>query len=325
MKKDGSFYKRLYSEILLGYTSVVLKDRVFYLKHQDSLDSMEQAKAYEINYQYAKSKGLEIESEKLDFIIKNGLWTQEEENKIAKLKEALERQEMTQKKLFVKAQKIQNQKKIDQTRHEITELVSKKNDLLGETCETFAAKKSQEEMLRTSFYKNKDLTEHYYSVEDFEDLTSSDISTLFLLMANAMKDFSEKNLKIISLCPFFLNSFFLCSDNAYNFFGVPVSRLSNNQISLYSMGSTIKDYASKGNPIPDNILEDPEKALSWFEFDPEASKHNSEKLGGTIVGATMEEMKQSDPNAVDVNTAGKEMFKDKKTLNMQDMLKLHGY
>lgn len=325
MKKDSSFYKRLYSEILLGYTPVVLKDRVFYLKHQDGLDSIEQAKSYDINYQYAKSKGLDEESEKLKFIIKNELWTQQEESKVAKLKDELERYELTQKKLFVKAQKIQNQNKIDKIKDELGLLLAKKNDIMGETCETFAAKKSQEEMLRTSFYKDKDLKEYYYDEDEFDDLNSAEISGLFLLMANALKDFSEKNLKIVCLCPFFLNSFFLCSDNAYAFFGKPVSKLSNNQVSLYSMGITVKDYASKGHPIPDNVLDDPEKAMSWFDFDPNTTSENSEKSGGTVVGASMEELKRANPDAVDINVAKEKMFKDKQQLNMQDMLKLHGY
>lgn len=325
MKKDSSFYKRLYSEILLGYTPVVLKDRVFYLKHQDGLDAVEQAKAYDINYQYAKTRGLEEDSEKLKFIIKNGLWTEQEEKRIAKLKDELDRAELTQKKLFVKAQKIQNQNKINKIKEELSSLIIKKNDMMGETCETFAVKKSHEELLRTSFYKDKNLTDFYYSEDEFDELSAAEISTLFLLMSNALKDFNDKNIRIIALCPFFLNSFFLCSDDAYSFFGKPVSRLSTNQISIYSMGITIKDYASKGNMIPDNILDDPEKASAWFDFDPNIAKQDSEKAGGTIIGATIQEMKRVNPEAIDINSAQDKMFKGKTELNMQDMLKLHGY
>ena len=51
----------------------------------------------------------------------------------------------------------------------------------------------------------------------------------------------------------------------------------------------------------------------------------SDKDGGTIVGATIEEMKRADPNAKSIGQMAKEEFKDKKQLNMQDMLKLHGY
>lgn len=325
MKKDSSFYKKLYSEILLGYSSIVLKDRVFYLKHIDSLDSLEQSKSYEINFQYAKTRGLEQEKDKLEFVIKNDIWSQEKENEIASLKDRLERLEATQKKLFVKAQRDQNQKEIDKVVSQLSLLNSERAEALGETCETFASKKSQEAMIRSLFFKDEQLKERLYTKEEFDDLENSEISTLFVLMGRGFAEYTEANIRILSLCPFFLNSFFLCSDSAYNFYGKAVSLLSNNQISLYSNGLTVKDYASKGHPLPDNILDDPEKAMAWFTFDPDAKDKISDKDGGTIVGATIEEMKRADPNAKSIGQMAKEQFKDKKQLNMQDMLKLHGY
>ena len=325
MKKDSSFYKKLYSEILLGYSSVVLKDRVFYLKHIDSLDSLDQSRAYAINFEYAKAKGLEQEKEKLDFIITNDIWEKEKENEIASLKERLERLHATQKKLFVQAQRNQNQKEIDKLTSEFALLNSERLEALGETCETFANKKSQEAMIRSLFFKDETLKERLYTKEEFDDLEHSEISTLFILMGKGLAEFTEKNIRVLSLCPLFLNSFFLCPDNAYNFYGKAVSLLSNNQTSLYSNGITVKDYASKGHPLPDNVLDDPEKALSWFSFDPDAKNKISDKDGGTIVGATIEEMKKADPNAKSIGQVAKEKFKGKKQLNMQDMLNLHGY
>ena len=302
-----------------------MKDRVFYLKHYDNLDAVEQSKAYETNYIYSRSKGLNSESDQLKFAIDNDLWLQENEIKIEKLKDDLERHTLTQKKLIVKSQKAQNQKQIDSVVYELSNMLSDRSAILGETCETFATRKSQEAMIRSSFYKDENLKELFYTKEEFDDLENSEISTLNLLMSRGLEDFSDKNLKIISLTPMFLNSFFLCPDNAYNFFGKPVSRLTNNQMSLYSYGITVKDYASKGNTLPDNVLENPEKALSWFSFDPNVAKNNSEKLGTSVVGATIDEMKQSDPTAIDIKTIAEKEFKDKKVLNMQDMLKLHGY
>ena len=325
MKKDSSFYKKLYSEILLGYSSVVLKDRAFYLKHIDSLDSLDQSRAYAINFEYAKAKGLEQEEEKLDFIIANDIWEKEKENEIASLKDQLERLQATQKKLFVQAQRSQNQKKIDKLTSEFALLNSERLEALGETCETFANKKSQEAMIRSLFFKDEGLQEKLYTKEEFDDLDYGEISTLFVLMGKVLSGFTEKNIRILSLCPLFLNSFFLCPDNAYNFYGKAVSLLSNNQTSLYSNGITVKDYASKGHPLPDNVLDDPEKALSWFSFDPDAKNKISDKDGGTIVGATIEEMKRADPNAKSIGQMAKDKFKDKKELNMQDMLNLHGY
>ena len=309
----------------MGYSSVVLKDRVFYLKHIDSLDSLDQSRAYAINFEYAKAKGLEQEKEKLDFIITNDIWEKEKENEIASLKERLERLHATQKKLFVQAQRNQNQKEIDKLTSEFALLNSERLEALGETCETFANKKSQEAMIRSLFFKDETLKERLYTKEEFDDLEHSEISTLFILMGKGLAEFTEKNIRVLSLCPLFLNSFFLCPDNAYNFYGKAVSLLSNNQTSLYSNGITVKDYASKGHPLPDNVLDDPEKALSWFSFDPDAKNKISDKDGGTIVGATIEEMKKADPNAKSIGQVAKEKFKGKKQLNMQDMLNLHGY
>jgi hypothetical protein len=295
------------------------------LKHHDNLDSIEQSKYYDINFLYAKSNGLQERDEKIKFLIENDLWSQENEDKIAKLKDSLERYELTQKKLIVKAQKVQNQRKIDEISYELNNYLSERAEMVGETCESFAEKKGQEALLRKTFYKDETLKEPFYTKEEFEELESAEISALYLILGQKFSEFSDKNIRIVSLCPFFLNPFFLCSDNAYAFFGQPISRLTNNQIALYSNGITVKDYASKGNPLPDNILEDPEKAMSWFTFDPESHKKQESKDGGTIVGATIDEMKSSNPNSVDILSLKDQQFKGKDELNMQDMLKLHGY
>ena len=84
---------------------------------------------------------------------------------------------------------------------------------------------------------------------------------------------------------------------------------------------------------PENILDDPEKIVEWFESTKSAketldkSKNAGQEGSATsLVGATKEDLKRlglDNPNET-VNLAKKAAEKGGK-LNMDDMMKLHGF
>ena len=52
--------------------------------------------------------------------------------------------------------------------------------------------------------------------------------------------FNDDQIKLISVCPFFMNNFSLCGDDAYAYFGKPIIELTNFQISLLNTAKYTK-------------------------------------------------------------------------------------
>lgn len=326
MKKDYHFFRKLYAEILRGYSVVNLSDKIFYLKHSNEVVLSKSDSSYEFYYDYSLSRGASPEKEKIQFLIENDLWQKSKEDEIARLQEEIERQELTLSKVIVKAQKNIIKNKIERAKESLDEILAERNELVGETCESYASKKSNEDLLKHVFFKDESLTERLYSDEEYEEVEYAEITTLYILMTKALENFTHENLKVISLMPFFLNSFFISGDAPFFFYGKPTIELSNYQLDLFSLGITVKNGLSEKNPIPQNLTKDPMLALSWFNMkDIGSQKDLDNKHGISVVGASIDEMKALDPNADSLEGRKKKMFGDKETLNMQDMLKLHGY
>jgi hypothetical protein len=270
--------------------------------------------------------GVLPEQEKINFLIEKDLWDAKNEKRISFLEDNLDRQRLTLSKLVAKSQKATVQSEIEKLQTELNTIKLERSQLLGDTCESYAQKKSNEALLKYCFFKDEDLKERYYTDEDYEDIEYSEINTLYLLMSKTFEKFTDNNIKIICLMPFFLNSFFISGDSPFYFFGKPTYELTSYQLDLYSNGLSVKNNLTEKNPIPKDILKNPEIALSWFNFsENKALKDSKDKDGLSIAGATIEEMKAVDPNAVSLQEQAKKMFgEEKRQLNMQDMMKLHG-
>ena len=133
--------------------------------------------------------------------------------------------------------------------------------------------------------------------------------------------------------PFFINSFLISNDDPMIFFGKPIVELTNYQIDIFSTGKFYKSImSSRGNP-PEEYYENPEKLVEWYESSKsvEAIKKQTEgKEASTVVGADKEEMAEmikDNPFAIDLNKEVRKKMKEKgtETLEMQDIMKIHGY
>ena len=81
--------KKLYRDIIFGYSEVRIgefKQKAF-LKHPDELDAGNTDREYDDYFFIAREKGLKTEEESIEFMIEQGLWTQENEDRLKELKE----------------------------------------------------------------------------------------------------------------------------------------------------------------------------------------------------------------------------------------------
>ncbi len=331
LKNTFSECKKLYRDIIFGFSErrfKVSKEKV-YVKHISELDNAISSKKYDNHFFMAQEKGLKSEKEALAFIIEQDLWSDKTESRLEERKERLRTLLATKEKLIIKKQVEELNKEIKPVEEEVYLLDRERTESVGLTAEVFASKKVNEFAIQQSFFADKDLTQPFYSEEDFELLDYEAIENCMLIFSEMLQDFSDKQIKLISICPFFMNNFYLCGDNIADFFRKPIIDLTNYQTSLLSSGRYFKSLISQSKPPPENYYETPQKLADWYSLQDKAREakegmtSKGESGGSTIVGASKEELQSlqtDDEQVVDLNKIAQE----KGSISFEEMLDLHG-
>ncbi len=329
--RDTEKYRALYSQILKGYSSSPYKKNDLFMRHLSEADIGFVSEKRNKYLEDAKAKGLPTEEEKLEILNEQDIWTNKEEEGIKKLEEELSTQEQTLKNLIIKSQKQILNSKILINRKKLAEKLKEKKEALDLTCEEYGERKSQEEIVYYNFFKDKDFKTKYFSEEEFDELPQIELHFLMAIHIESQVSFAHENIKRVAAFPFFLNSFFICNDDPLQFYGKPVVELTMNQVSLFSIGKYFKAMLSKSEAEPPET-EDVDELIEWFEstMSKEAlAKQMEDKQASTVVGASKEDLKGVIDTSMGVNL-GKQAAKIRKetgkvALDMEDMLKLHGY
>jgi hypothetical protein len=168
----------------------------------------------------------------------------------------------------------------------------------------------------------------FNSVDEFGDLDESKLIGLIYVYKEFIEMFNLDNIKKLVVSPFFMNTFFLCEDNIFSYFGEPIINLSKNKIDVFSIAKNYKHYLikSEGNP-PDNY-QSLDELVAWYENRPNLNSlkdKNKDKLGQSYIGATKEELmniaSNSKEEVVDLSAEAKKAGGD---LSFDEILKIHG-
>lgn len=328
--QDVEKYRALLSRIIKGYSETTFRKQKVFIKHFRETDLGYMAELQRSFYNDAKSKGLPTEKEKLELLNEQDIWTNEDEKAFEDLQAEIKNQEVTQKKLIIKSQKQILKSKILVNQRKLKEKAQERATVLDLTCEEYSSRKSHEETVYYGFYKDEDLKEKLLSREEFEEMPQIQLHALIGLYAEAIKDINHQNFKRISVLGFFLNSFFLANDDPMIFYGKPVIDLTINQVNLFSTGKYFKAMMTKIEAEPPET-DDIDELVEWYEASTtkeELAKKMEGKESSTLVGATKEDMDGiMDKGGINLNNqVAKYREKTGKTaLDMEDMLKLHGY
>lgn len=328
-EKEFEFVRKIYRDILNGYTVLYLNEKILYFKHLTDLEYSECNDFFIKQYKKAKDSGLLDEKEKIKVLKDSGHWDEAKEERIKKLESEIELLTSTKKKLIIKSQINSIEEKLLKYSSELNNLKKERLLLLDLTAEEFAKKKANEYILYISIYKNSKLTEeHFESLQQFEDLDLEDLLKFFMLYNKLLEELDIRNIKKIAVLPFFLNNFFLSKNNPYYFYGKPIVALTKHQLELFVLGKQYENalIQSKGNPPTSyQTLED---LVNWYEnqssINSNINKNQNDKTANTYVGATKEEIKNiigNDKETVDLLEEAKKIGKD---LDFEDLLKIHG-
>ena len=335
LQKTQQLYKKKYKQLVDGVSLFSDLNDLIYVKHLSELDIGELELVTDKYHKEAEQKGLPSEKEKLSILTKQKIWSDEKEEKIKNLRKQLAVLQDTHKKLFLKKQIKNSQKGIDSLLKDLTSLLSEREELVGLTCEKFAEKKSNEEIVIHCFFKDREMTQKFFSEEEFDELHRDKLYYYIKIYNDVSKEFSAEEMKRLAALPFFINLFFLCDDNIYTFYGKPVTALTICQIDAFNCAKTYKSIMGQGNNPPDEMYEDLNELVAFYESYSSGGsggpKEAKNKDSQSIVGASIEEMQRltKGDDGVHVVTLGKiekdlkEKGRELSDLSFEEIVKLH--
>ena len=329
---DNKGLKVIFSEALRGFT---LADSPSYnrirIKHFNNFDSAELDIKNKFFYEKAIEEGLPSREQRIDYLIKEDIWTEQQNKEILQTKTTLAGLKKTKEKIFLQAHIDQVNKELEDSQIKLTRQEGNKEELIGFTAEAYAARKINEHYMYNALLKENG--EKLFGDEEFQELEEGKMVELIGVYNKSTKKFQSNALQRISVSGFFTNLFYLCDDDPFVFFGKPVVELTFYQIELFGYGRYYKNMIQDSdNKPPEEIASNPEKLVEWFESSKSARKAldkgkdpQKEGTASSLVGATKQDLKRlglDNPNET-INLAKKAAEKGGR-LTMEELAKLHG-
>lgn len=337
LKNDRNKQKLIFIDILRGYSCSAYNNKKIYIKHHTNFDAGDLDYKKEEFRDKALKNGLPSLENQSEYIIKEGFWSEEKDKEITTLRNFIFNLKQTKSKLFKESDIKQIQSSIEENNKKMNDLIKEKKELLGFTVEDYVSKKVNEYYMFISLFKDIDLKESFFDQEEFDDLENIDIYKLINIYNNISQDYSEVNLKRISLSSSFLGLFNLCEDNVYNLYGKGAIFLTFYQIELFSFAKYFKNVINNAkHKPPDDYYEDPDKLIEWLESSKNMeevldktsknskNKDNNAVVATSVVGATKQDLKKAGLDQNKGISLVEEAAKKGGVLDMQDLMKLHG-
>ena len=313
------------SEILQGLTVVRGSFGSLYLKHLSQFEQREVLSQSKIFEKEGVSKGLPTEEEGLREIIDQEMWSLENENLIKTLKEEIDNLKQISTQTFLPSQ----QKKIlDQSKEkgdELSILENEKTQLIGLTSEKYARNKVQKTIINKILFYDREFKKGVY--EDLYLNENMKEVELFELQKDFFEKFEDSKISEAVLSDYFSMYLPFCED-VMGVFGKPLADLTSYQLKLISFGRYFLNiFKNSQKEIPDNVAKDPELLISFYQNqknERSKTRAQSSEGGSAYFGASkedIEDIKLNDERAIDLT---EEVKKQGGSLNMEQMMKLHG-
>ncbi|MCP4923036.1 MAG: hypothetical protein GY915_03270, partial [bacterium] len=136
------FYISLIGEAFDGYTEAVINDQTVYIKHINIRDQRYLHKYYTKYKELALSKGVDAEEDRIAYVIEEGLWSEEDDHRIATLEFEIKNLRATIKSLFLPSQREAMEETIKERQAEVDDLRATRQEVVGKTAEDYATSRS---------------------------------------------------------------------------------------------------------------------------------------------------------------------------------------
>ena len=311
-------------EIFNGFSVFDSKFGPIYIKHFHALDSSKILLNSKHYLEDAKKRGMPTEQEVLDGLIKEGMWSEDQDAEIADNKETIRSRNNVIASIKIPSKLEEYKKETEVIKSKTLELEREKTSLLGTTAEVYSNRKSQKEFLESLLFFDKEFKNPVFGVDEESNMDKE------IEFAKIHKSFFEKftdiNISTMVLSGAY-SPYLPFSESVIDIYGKPLKELTAFQVKTMSYARNFLNiFKNAQEEIPENVARDPELLIDFSQSKKTSVKNKgSENEGGTTyLGATQEDiekMKAEDENAV---VLSEEIEKQGGALNMKQMMKLHG-
>lgn len=320
-------YKKNFRDICQGYTLISCNLGKFYFKHISVSDQVLLDESKDEYIEEAKKRGIPTIQEALANLKEEGYWTDKDESAIKQEEVFLLKINEQKKNTYLKSQIDVLNKQINDSLTKLNELKNKRSSYLGNTCENYAEQRVTEEFLKFTLFKDPDLKNLYFTDDEFDELSSDDLSALIGFYNQTLTQFSDSKIQRLVLEDFFTYYMPYCEDPIH-FYGKPIINLTYNQLRLILYARYFKNILSTNDKIPEDYRKDPDKLIDYVNANEKAKEKIKDKdnQAQSIVGATKEDYKyinmdKGDKKALSLSEEAK---KKGGSLDMKDLMKLMG-
>ena len=321
-------HRKTFRDVVRGYSTTILEEEFVYVKHLTPHDQVELEEIEKKYFDAALKRGVPTESDMLGFLQQEGDWTDKDEEEIERRERFLGNLRDAKSKMVLKSEIDRQQVVIEAEITAINEKNSSRMSLIGNTCERYAKERLNDFYMIKSFFKDKDLLIPLFGEDEFDELENQDLKRIVSVYNDIFQDFNEENIQYTILEDFY-NPYLSFAEDSMQFYGKPFCNLTYNQIRLIVYTRVFKNIFDSNENIPENIRKDPAKLLDFGSSSTEERDKVKSKLsegdGGTIVGAKDEDYEYL---GIEKPTGGVDLHEEAKkkggTLNMEDLMKLHG-
>ena len=320
--------RKIFRDVVRGYSTSLIDEEFVYIKHLTPHDQVELEEIEQKYYKIAEKRGVPTEKDMIDWLKKEGEWSDDEDAEITRKELFVENLKTARNKMVLKSAIEKQTELIDKEEKELKEKKDQKTSLIGNTCEKYAKERMNDFYMIKSFYKDKNLNDVLFSEEVYDELEDYDIRKYILIYNSIFESFSEENIQYTILEDFY-SPYLSFAEDSMQFYGKPFCALTYNQIRLIVYTRVIKNIFDTNENIPESIRKDPAKLLEFGSSSKEERDKAKDKLSqgaaGTLVGAKDEDYEYL---GIEKPKGGVSLHEEAKkkggTLNMQDLMKLHG-
>jgi hypothetical protein len=320
--------RKIFRDIVRGYSAAIIEEEFVYIKHLTPHDQVELEEVEDKYFKIAQKRGVPTEKDMLDFLIKEGEWSEAEDKIIEEKTTFIDSLKKARDKMVLKSAIDKQSELIEKEQKILLEKQNHKISLIGNTCEKYAKDRMNDFYMIKSFYKDKNLNKVLFSEEIYDELEDHDIKKYIFNYNQIFEGFTEENIQYTILEEFY-NPYLSFAEDSMQFYGKPFCALTYNQIRLIVYTRVFKNIFDSNENIPESIRKDPAKLLEFGSSSKEERDKAKDKLSqgaaGTLVGAKDEDYEylgiEKPKGGVSLHDEAK---KKGGTLNMQDLMKLHG-
>ncbi len=251
----------IYRDICRGYSELLLPEKVF-VKHLNTLEESSLQEVYDTALQKAKDLGALPESEIVKKLIQEGKWTDAKERSIKSCELDMAQLESSKKKIQDYHQIHGVYNAIEELRGKRLGLLEERYSLIKNSAEGFAANTMREQQMLMTCFKDLEFTEKKFN-EEFEYFDAYKTNDLYNSYYTLMSYFGGDYLKKLTINTFFWPLFTL-SENPFDFFGIPLYKLTTNQGNLLRYGNNYAKVASETGDLPAEFEGNPDKIVMYW-------------------------------------------------------------